>query len=174
MAQAIKQIELPYQTVGFHFAVIFQGLGTEDLDARFQSVSGLDVRWETEEIKEGGENRFTHNVPTRRKYADLTLKRGLLSPSAGSAITAWCLKAFEELKVIPVNLQVCLLDEDHRILMQWNVQHARPKSWKVAELNAERGEVLIETIELSYNSFTFSAVNPKVEGKIDIKTPNLM
>ena len=164
----------PHQTLGFHFAVTFNGLNEESIDARFQSVSGLDVRLETEEIKEGGENRYTHSVPTRRKYADLTLKRGLLSPSAGSAITAWCLKAFEEMRVIPVNLDVCLLDENHNVLMKWQVRHVRPKSWKVAELNAERGEVLIETIELSYNSFAFVTTNSKVEGKIDIQEPNLM
>lgn len=169
------EADLPYQVqnVGFHFAVTFNGLGEKDIDARFQSVSGLDVKLDTEEIREGGENRFVHVVPTRRRYTDLTLKRGLLSPAAGSEITAWCMRAFEEMKVIPVNLQVCLLDQDHKILMSWDVRHVRPKSWKVAELNAERGEVLIETMELSYNSFSFiPGEKPKKEGKINIGQPN--
>ncbi len=166
------EVTFPHPTVGFHFAVTFNGLKEDGIDARFQSVSGLDVRLDTEEIKEGGENRFTHVVPTRRKYADLTLKRGLLSPSAGSAITDWCLKAFEEMKVIPINLGVHLLDEQHQILMSWEVRHVRPKSWKVAEFNAERGEVLIETIEMSYNSFSFKAADAAVKGKLDIKKPN--
>ena len=166
------EYELPYQTVGFHFAVTFNGLNEDGIDAQFQSVSGLDVRIETEEIKEGGENRFTHAVPTRRKYADLTLKRGLMSPSAGSEITSWCLKAFEELKVIPVNLEVNLLDQEHKVLMSWHVRHVRPKSWKIGELNAERGEVLIETIELSYNSFSFQSTNSKKVGKLDLEKPN--
>jgi phage tail-like protein len=161
-----------YPTVGFHFAVTFNGLKEDSIDARFQSVSGLDVRLDTEEIKEGGENRFTHAVPTRRKYTDLTLKRGLLSPSAGSAITDWCLKAFEEMKVMPVNLEVHLLDEQHQILMSWDVRHVRPKSWKVAEFNAERGEVLIETIEMSYNSFSFKPAGSVKKGKLDIPKPN--
>ena len=163
---------LEYQTLGFHFAVTFNGLKEDSIDARFQSVSGLDVRLDTEEIKEGGENRFTHVVPTRRKYSDLTLKRGLMSPSAGSEITSWCLKAFEDMKVIPVNLEVHLLDEKHQILMSWDVRHVRPKSWKVAEFNAERGEVLIETIEMSYNSFSFKSANGNKKGKFDIGKPN--
>ena len=60
------EADLPYQVqnVGFHFAVTFNGLGEKDLDARFQSVSGLDVKLDTEEIREGGENRFVHVVPT--------------------------------------------------------------------------------------------------------------
>ena len=167
-----KENPREYQNVGFHFAVTFNGLSETSLDARFQSVSGLDVRLNTEEIKEGGENRFTHVVPTRRKYADLTLKRGLMSPSAGSEITSWCLKAFEQMKVIPVNLEVRLLDENHETLMGWDVRHVRPKSWKIGELNAERGEVLIETMELSYNSFAFKAATRNAVGKLDIKDPN--
>jgi phage tail-like protein len=173
MVQPIKQNEYrAYQAVGFHFAVSFRGLGTDDIDAAFQSVSGLEVKLETEEIKEGGENRFTHVVPTRRRYTDLTLKRGLLSPAAGSEITSWCMKAFEEMKVMPVNLQVCLLDQNHNILMTWDVRHVRPKSWKIAEFNAEKSEVLIETIELSYNSFSFISGEKPKEGKINIAKPN--
>ena len=149
-----------YQTVGFHFAVAFTDksqFGIKAFDARFQSVSGLDVRMDTEDIREGGENRFVHVVPTRRRYSDLVLKRGLMSPSEGSILTSWCLEAFEHRKVVPLNLAIHLLDEKHDILMSWDIRHARPKSWKFGELNAERGEVLIETLELSHNGFTFSS-----------------
>jgi hypothetical protein len=41
-----------YPPVGFHFLVEFEGLGTESKDHQFQSVSGLSVDIETEEIAE--------------------------------------------------------------------------------------------------------------------------
>lgn len=165
-----------YQHVGFHFAVSFNGLqqGYDSVDARFQSVSGLDVQIQTETIKEGGENNFEHNVPTRRKYTDLVLKRGIFSPQDGSIITKWCLNAFEKFElnqkkegnnkandamkmaILPIDLDVALLDENHKVLFKWKVIHAWPKHWKMGELNAERSEVLIETIELNYNRFEFS------------------
>ncbi len=71
-----------YQTVGFHFKVTFEGLKEgKDADIRFQAVSGLDVQLDTETIKEGGENRFTHTIPGRTNFpSGLTLKRGLLLP----------------------------------------------------------------------------------------------
>jgi phage tail-like protein len=147
-----------YQTVGFHFAVSFNGLGMDNLDARFQSVTGLDVSLETESVKEGGENRFEHVLPVRRKYTDLVLKRGLLSPKVGSKITAWCKEAFDNYKIQPLNLEVVLLNENHQALMKWEVVHAWPKNWKLGELNAERSEVLIETLELNYNRFKFVGV----------------
>ncbi|MBX2926835.1 MAG: phage tail protein [Saprospiraceae bacterium] len=141
-----------YPPVSFHFKVSFLGLSEKEHDIKFQSVSGLDVQLETESIKEGGENRFEHTVPTRRKHPDLVLKRGVIAPE-DSAVTEWCRKAFEQQKVEPIALQVVLLNEKHEPLIIWDVAHAWPKSWKFNELNADKGEVFMETIELSYNRF---------------------
>ena len=151
-------MEFRWQHVNFHFEVSFNGIGSGHLDAKFQSVTGLDVQFETETLKEGGENRFEHVIPTRRRYADLILKRGLLSEEDNSLLTDWCKSAFERSLIRPVNLDVILLNEEHKPLLKWKVIHAWPKNWKMGELNAEKGEVLIETLELTYNRFEF--VNP--------------
>ncbi|MCX2680319.1 phage tail protein [Galbibacter sp. EGI 63066] len=144
-----------YQIVGFHFRVVFLNLPTEkkEVDVKFQSVTGLDVQIDKETIKEGGENRFEHNLPGRRKYTPLTLKRGILKPD-DSGLTKWFQQAFQDLIIKPVaKVDVELLNENHDILMQWELSHVWPVSWKVGELNAERGEVLIETLELNYNRY---------------------
>ena len=144
-----------YQTVNFLFQVEFN-LGSESFDLKFQSVTGLDATLDTETIKEGGQNGFEHVIPVRRKYGPLVLKRGLLSP-AESSLTAWLKKAFDDEKIEPIReLNITLLNEEHQVLMFWNVTNVWPRSWKVGELNAERGEVLIETLELNYNKLTFS------------------
>ena len=147
-----------YPAVGFHFLVTFEDLPTKatSQDVRFQSVAGLDVQLDTETWKEGGENHFTHELPGRSKFSSsLTLKRGLLRPKQ-SGITDWCLEAFVDQKITPLKLvTVALLDEEHNVLVKWDVQHVWPKSWKIGELNAERSEVLIETLELNYNRFTY-------------------
>lgn len=144
-----------YQAVNFHFSVEFSTLPGESIDVRFQSVSGLDATIETESLKEGGENRFEHVIPTRRKYGPLNLKRGLLTPDK-SKLTAWLKKAFDEevIEVIPT-VAIILLGEDHKPVMKWTVNNVWPRSWKIGELNAERGEVLIETLELNYNRLIF-------------------
>ncbi len=139
-----------YQTVNFHFRVHFEQ-EAEALDIRFQSVSGLDSTLETETIKEGGENHFEHVVPVRRKYGPLILKRGLLTPKE-SGITKWFKKVFDDQQVKPIpKVDIQLLNEDHEPLIQWTINNVWPRSWKIGELNAERGEVLIETLELNYN-----------------------
>jgi len=144
-----------YQTVNFHFKVEFS-VNQKEIDVRFQSVSGLDVTMDTEQIKEGGENRFEHVVPVRRKAGPLVLKRGLLKPS-DSGITAWLQKAFdlEDVQTIDT-VTIKLLNEEHKPLMLWTVNNVWPRSWKMSELNAEQGAVLIETLELNYNRLLLS------------------
>lgn len=144
-----------YQTVNFLFQVEFQ-LGSESFDLKFQSITGLDSTLETETVKEGGENRFEHVIPVRRKYGPLVLKRGILTPSE-SKLTSWLKKAFDDEKVEPIpNLNISLLNEEQEVLMLWKINNVWPRSWRIGELNAERGEVLIETLELNYNRLVFS------------------
>ena len=138
-----------YPPVGFHFAVRF-GISGDDQDTRFQSVSGLNVEYETETINEGGENRFVHELPVRTKYSDLVLKRGML---IDSEVVKWCIDAFENRSFAPTDLQVMLLNEAHEPLRTWNIVGAWPKRWSVSDFNAEENSLVIETLELSYRFY---------------------
>jgi phage tail-like protein len=140
-----------YPPVGFHFLVEFQGLGTEQKDHQFQSVSGLSVDIETEEIAEGGENRFKHKLPVKTKYPNLVLKRGVL---IDSKVIDWCKYAIENFEFKPVNLTVKLLNEQHQPLVSWNVVHAYPIKWSVEDFNAQESKLVVESFELTYNYFT--------------------
>lgn len=158
-------MENAYQVVGFHFAVHFSAGDGGSVDIRFQSVAGLDSSIDIETIKEGGENRFEHVIPTRRKFGPLVLKRGLLGPMS-SPVTNWLKRTFEgepfdlatgkEAFQVIDTVIIDLLGEDHQPLMSWTLTNVWPRSWKIAELNAERSEVLIETLELNYNRLIFS------------------
>jgi phage tail-like protein len=140
-----------YPPVGFHFVVEFEGLGSKEKDHQFQSVSGLSVDIETEEIAEGGENRFKHKLPVKTKYPNLTLKRGML---IDSAVINWCKDAIESFSFQPVNLTIKLLNEEHQPLISWNVVHAYPVKWSVEDFNAEESKLVVENFELTYNYFT--------------------
>lgn len=140
--------------VGFHFKVEFPSIGNQDMDTRFQSVSGLSVSIQTETIKEGGENRFEHVIPNRTKYQPLILKRGLI---ADSEVIQWCLSSFQSLEINPVDILVTLLNSDHVALYSWNIVHAWPTKWSVSDFNAEENKLAIETIELNYQYFTAKA-----------------
>lgn len=136
-----------YPPLGFHFTVEFAHIKGE---FQFQSVSGLTVDMDTEEIAEGGENRFKHKLPMRTRYPNLVLKRGLL---VDSALMKWCRDAVENFDIRPADLVISLLNEDHEPLITWNVIHAWPVKWNITDFNAEESRIAIETIELTYHYF---------------------
>ncbi len=150
----------PYQTVNFHFRVQFSfDLSGSSVDIHFQSVTGLDSTMETEPLKEGGENLFTHNLPVRRKFGPLVLKRGLLMPG-DSTLTDQFKAAFQNDSFTPFKLvTIHLLDQNHNSMVHWQVDNVWPLSWKIGELNAMEGTVLIETMELNYNHLIYTKIN---------------
>lgn len=139
-----------YPPVSFHFKVEVLGLPPNDHDARFTEVGGLSVEIGTEEIAEGGENRFIQKFPTRTKYSELVLKRGLL---LNSEIFNWIKQCVEDLKITLKNLDVKLLNEKHEPLLTWHVYNAYPTKWSVSDLNANSNTVVIESLQIFYQYF---------------------
>ena len=147
--------------VGFHFLVVFELFPQTPQDFRFQEVSGLDVEVEMEPIKEGGQNRFTHQLPVRNRYSDITLKRGLF---IGSGITLWCKNAIEDFLFVPTNVLISLLTPEHIPLQSWHVVNAIPKKIQVSNFNAQENSVVVESLVLSYNYFTTIGVESLIGG----------
>ena len=108
-----------------------------------------------ETLKEGGVHDYEHNVPVRVKFGTLTLERGMFEPN-NSAVVSWFKEAMTNFKFQPITLSIILLNEEHQPLVTWHLRHVLPKSWKIGSLDAKQNEVLIETMELSYNAFTMS------------------
>jgi len=139
-----------YPPVGFHFEVRFLGIGGDN-DAQFQEVSGLSAEIGVEELTVGGENKFTYRLPTRAKYSNLILKRGMLKDSG---LIDWFKKAIEEFEFKPVNISVKLLNENHQTLTSWDFINAYPVKWAISDFKALENSLVVETIELSYQYFT--------------------
>jgi len=135
----------------FHFSVEFQGVsGLKSNDVKFQDVSGLIAELGVEEIKSGGENRFSHRLPTRARYQNLVLKRGMLTDSG---LIKWFTDAVENFSFTPATIIVKLLDPDHQPLQSWTFIRAWPVKWSISEFKASENTVVVETIELAYQYF---------------------
>jgi len=147
-----------YPPTGFHFKVEFTGVSGMDADQeqRFQEVSGLSFEVETEELREGGENRFVYKLPKRAKYPNLVLKRGMLT---GSAFLGWFTSAMHTYFTVPLyefkpaDLLITLLDEADNPVAIWNIVQAYPLKWSCSDLKATENTVVIETLELAYQYF---------------------
>ena len=139
-----------YPPVAFHFKVEVLGLSSNDNDARFTEVSGLSVEMGTEEIAEGGENRFVQKYPVRAKYPELVLKRGVV---VNSEVINWIRECVEDFNIQPKNIDIKLLNEEHQPLMTWHVVNAYPTKWAVSDFNASNNAILIESMQFFYQYF---------------------
>ena len=139
--------------VGFHFKVEVLGLAPSDNDVRFTDVGGLTVDLATEEVPEGGENRYIQRYPVRAKYPDLVLRRGLMKQSA---IWDWVKQCIDTLTIEPHDVNVTLLNESHQPLMTWHLVGAYPVKWAVSDLSATANAYVVESLQLAYQYFTLS------------------
>lgn len=138
--------------VGFHFMVVFfmAGIVPNSLDIRFQKVSGISAEIETTDIREGGENIFTHRLPNRVNYNNLVLERGMV---IGSPLNIEFNVAMSSLKFTPSNVLVMLLNEQSIPLSSWLFQRAYPVKWSTSDLDANANSIVIDTMELAYTRF---------------------
>ncbi len=141
-----------YPPVSFFFNVEFIGLDElTDNDIRFQEVSGINAEISTEELKEGGENRFVHKLPRPAKYNNLVLKRGMLTDSG---LIDWFKNAVENFEFKPITIKVTLLDKEGAPLSSWNFVNAYPVKWNVSSFDAKKNEIVVDTIEIVYKYFS--------------------
>lgn len=148
-----------YPPVSFYFEVKIVGINTTG-DCSFAEADGLEAELGVLEIKEGGENRFSHRLPDRATHGKLTLKRGVLL--ASSDLAKWCKSTIESdfsTAMTTHDINVNLLDENGKPLLTWNFCNAWPTKWSVAGLDAKKNEVALETLEFSY-SYSTRQSNP--------------
>ena len=146
----------------FHFEVTFLsvalGLGSilenavnEDgnIGMAFSEVSGISAELQTEEVGEGGNNMFKYRLPKPAKYNNLVLKRAL--STTPSVLIMWANEAIEKFKFYPCTAIVTLLNENHVPVKVWAFYNAYPVKLEVSHLDANKSELVIETLELAYN-----------------------
>jgi len=137
--------------LGNRFAITFFAAGVvpNPLDLRFQRVSGLSATVEQDTVNEGGQNLHAHRLPKRVTYGNLVLERGFV---VGSPLNVEFNAAMSLFQFAPSNVLVTLLDGEARPLAAWMFLKAYPVKWATADLNAAEDRVLIDTLELSYES----------------------
>jgi phage tail-like protein len=141
-----------YPPVGFHFKVDVAGFD-DSTDSRFAEVSGLQAQVSTEEIAEGGQNRFVQKFPLRTKYPELTLKRGLL---VDSNMIKWIASCIDDFDIQTRNITIMLLNEDHAPLMHWHIVGAYPVKWSVSDFSATSNSIVVESLQFYYQYFSLT------------------
>ena len=138
-----------YPLTGFHFSVEWNPKEKENIS--FSEVSGLSVSTTPIENREGSDKDYTTlKMPGLKKFNNITLKRG--SMAADNGFYDW-ITSINNNTVERRDIKIMLLNEKHAAVITWNVKNAFPMKYDGGSLNAAKGEVLIESVELAYESF---------------------
>lgn len=120
----------------------------------FSEVSGLEMTVQTEDVKEGGVNTFTHKLATGIEYPNLVLRRGL----ADATLWDWMHDVSRGLGLVPVvkrkNVRVILLDADGTEKWGWEFRDAYPVQWSGPDFDAAQNAVAMESLELVHRGIT--------------------
>lgn len=139
-----------YPPTAFYFKVIF-GPTLGLTDASFQEVSGITKELSTEDVQEGGENRYVLKLPKSLSHGQLELKRGIAP--IGSPLLVWCRSVLEMgfiVPIVPLPILVYLMDETSAPVRAWSFVDAYPVKWIVESFGSTKNEVAIEKIVLNY------------------------
>jgi phage tail-like protein len=109
----------------------------------FRECTGLAAEIEVKEYNEGGVNDRVHKLPTRMKYPNLVLKRGV---TYEDAMLRWLWKTQRETQRI--NVTVSLMGPDGRAVRSWVFQEAFPIKWTGPNLNASSNQIATEQLEI--------------------------
>jgi phage tail-like protein len=113
---------------------------------RFRECTGIAVEVETKEYMEGGSNDFVHKLPTRVKYPNIVLKRGVTHEEA-------LMKWFFDSRFTPQrhDMTITLLGPGTKTVRAWAFLNAYPIKWTGPNLNASSNQVAVETLEIVHN-----------------------
>jgi phage tail-like protein len=142
----------PAVTTCFGVSIDKLGLGS------FSSCEGLGLEVVIEQREEGGSNGFVWQLPTRIKYSNIKLSRGVCKDTA--AIAQWIAEVARGTK--PKTATIAAMTADGKTVASWDLIGVVPVRWTGPSLNPDSPKVATETVEIAHHGFLHtpaSAVN---------------
>jgi len=132
--------------------------------AGFSECSGLEMSMDIEEYKEGGNNGTVLRFPTRVKWTNLRLKRGI---TFDGGLWQWHYDFTQGVGTRRDGM-VVLQDEQHNPAIVWSFTRGLPVKWTGPSLNASSSQVAFEEIEIAHEGITVSSLGGAVSTQLGI------
>ncbi|MGR9072435.1 MAG: phage tail protein [Gammaproteobacteria bacterium] len=114
--------------------------------AGFNECTGLEMSLDIEEYQEGGNNGTVLKFPSRAKWSNITLKKGL---TTGTDLWDWFF-GFVEGRGERKDGVITLLDGEFKTHTAWHFVRAIPIRYTAPSLNAQQSNVAVESIEIAH------------------------
>jgi len=122
----------------------------------FSECSGLEMDLDVEEYKEGGSNGTILKFPTRVKYSNIRLHRGM---TTADDLWNWHY-GFVEGKGKRRDGLIVLQDDLHIPARAWSFSRGLPVKWLGPSLNATDSRVAVEELEIAHEGLKLLTVSP--------------
>jgi len=136
----------------FCFKIQLNLSGGSGGEAFFKSVSGLRYETEIVPVREGGANDTTFQLVGSTKWSNIVLKQGF---TGSSDLLKWrqdwltgTMNRIQSGKIIQ-------LDTALNTKATWTFIRGWPCKWEIAEFDASKSELAIETLEIAHEGITF-------------------
>jgi phage tail-like protein len=123
----------------------------EDL-GRFDGCEGLSSQVEIEQYKEGGNNAFVWQLPTRVTYSNIRLTRPLTAETA--VVAEWISSVSDGDGVSRPTAEISALRADGSLVVRWGLMDVVPVSWTGPTLDPDNPAVAKEVLEIAHHGFT--------------------
>lgn len=113
-------------------------------------LPSLDV--EMSDIREGGQNTYTHRLPTRVNTGTVTLRHGIMR---GDALIKWYFQVLTgDIASATRQVTVEMYDPMGTVVMSWNFRNAYPIKWSGPTLKSGESQILIQELEFVHHGFS--------------------
>lgn len=134
----------------FNFGLEIEGI----VGSYFTECSGLTATMEVFEYKEGGQNAYTHKLPGRTTYGNVTLKWGMTDD-----MDLW--KWYEKIRDWVTNkagpnvprkdVSIIQFDAESKSQQRrWDLIGAYPVKWVGPTYNTGQSQMSVESVELAF------------------------
>ena len=137
----------------FCFKVELRLQGSSGGEAFFKSVSGLNYETEVVPVKEGGVNDTTFQLVGSTKWSNIVLKQGFTGSSDLLRFREDWLTG-KSMSRIPAG-KIIMLDTAMKAKASWTFYRGWPCKWQMADLDATKSELAIETLEIAHEGLEF-------------------
>lgn len=134
----------PY--LNFRFRIEINGI----LEGGCNEFSGVQATTQTEDFREGGENRFVHKFVKETTFDNLVLKKGL---GDSDALYRWhrdVVAGKVERRTVTIYL---LKEKSDDIALAWSFKDAYPVKWTGPDFKAGDNAVAFESLEMAHHGY---------------------
>jgi phage tail-like protein len=131
----------------FCFSIEMKGVS-----AFFKSVTGLKYETESIPVREGGANDTTFMLVGATKWSPLVLKNGFTS---ASQLLTWREAWMNGRSGPRITGTITQLNTALEPCAQWEFTRGWPTKWEMAEFDASKSELAIETLEITHEGLKY-------------------